>query len=144
MIPDCPCETPTLGQQLIDYAEKNPYGYTQEVRETTDEMGKRYNDELQSVILRHRNIKGKYYILCIMKKEIFAENVMRCLFVARRTPPTPEWNQIVYSYDNTDDALRLEWILPSPGEAEMVLNDPLGWDCFLVECIEKFRKGLLK
>ena len=134
----------TLGMQILENAAKNDGQFLQDVRETTDEMGKQFLKELGEVITNHRGVSGKYYINVILKKEIMFENVVKAIFIARRTRPRPEWNSTLYSFNNDTQDLILEWVLPSANEAEFMLKDPEGWDPSLIKNVFDFVKGELQ
>jgi hypothetical protein len=133
----------TLGQQVLENAAKYDGQFLQDVRETTDEMGKQWNRELGKIIEGNKHLVGKYYINIILKKEIMFENVLKAIFVIRRTRPTPVWNSTVYSFNNDTQDLLLEWVLPSADEAAFMLRDPEGWDPSLIKDIYDFVNGRL-
>lgn len=132
----------TLGKQLLDVRSKD--FHSQEVRETTDEMGKEYMDSLYKLIDQHEGLPGIYYIMELMSHDQFLEGVLKVKHIARRTPPRPEWGVSCYKINNTHGEITYEWGLPNQQDAWFVLQNKEHFDPKVVEDIEKHLKGELE
>ncbi len=60
--PDFYTQKKTLGQQVLDVQEKYAGKKTQTVRETTDEMGKKYMQHFEAHLNAHKHLDKPYYI----------------------------------------------------------------------------------
>lgn len=134
----------TFGQQVIDKFENGDLDEKQTARETTNEMGKSWNKELEDVITKHTFYKEPYYIQVILKHEPYFENAVKATFCVRRTRPTPNWNETLYKMDNKTGALTLEWTLPDELNATQVTLRPDLFDENLVTWCKYHFKGQLK
>ena len=137
------CKRDTLGQQVLDVHAKYADQKTQEIRETTNEMGKEYMQSLWSVIKAHEHVKGEYYIMEILKRDAVIPNAIHCKHVARKTRPKPEFGLGLYRVDNTIGECFYEWGLPHEAEADLMMANPLGWDKEVVQNIRDFQAGTL-
>lgn len=54
-----------------------------------------------------------FYMVVITKKEPLMPNVLRNYFFARRSCPTPDYDQAVYKYDARDETIEFLWVIPS-------------------------------
>lgn len=132
----------TLGKQLLDVRSKD--FHSQEVRETTNEMGNEYMESLWGLVDQHDHLPGIYYIMEIMQHDQFLEGVIRVKHIARRTPPKPEWGVACYKVNNTTGQFTYEWGLPVQQDAWMVMQNKDLFDSKMVEDIEKHLKGELE
>lgn len=135
-------EEKTLGQQVLDTQEKYAGQVTQNIRDTTNEMGKEYMKSLWSIIESHAHLTTKYYISEFMKRDTIIPDAIHCKHVARLTMPLPEWGLACYRIDNQVGECFYEWGLPSEAEGEMILMNPLGWDKKTADDVIRFAKYL--
>ena len=132
----------TLGTQIKLFFEKGDV-HQQEARETSNEMSKQYMQELESAINNHRFVKGKFYIAAVTKKEHLFDNVMKTVFIVRKTDPWPEYGMTLYSFNNDTNELKLEWIIPSKEEVAYMLDHlGYGWDKKLIDDIANYKRFL--
>jgi hypothetical protein len=71
---------------------------------------------------------GNFYIVVLTKKERLMQNVIRNYFLGRKTCPTPEYDQVVYTYDRPSDSLDFLWVVPSKDTCELFKNNMLRID----------------
>lgn len=132
----------TLGKTLLDVRSKD--SHSQEVRETTNEMGTGYMDSLWKIVDQHESLPGIYFVMEVMEHDPFLEGVIKVKHIARRTPPKPEWGVACYKVNNTTGEFTYEWGLPKQQDAWFVLQNKEHFDKKLVEDIEKHLKGELE
>lgn len=143
-------EMPTVGeavQSILASDQKSP-----EVGEIISEYGDSYVSQIQECI--DRNYKGyesPFFIVVLHKKEFWATNVVRNWFMARQTEPTmesmwtnfPNFMHTVYQVDKEKSQVKLLWTLPSPQEAQVILNNPSLYDVQLCNwCLQAAKKFL--
>lgn len=63
-----------------------------------------------------------YFIVVITKKEPLMPNVLRNYFLARKSCPTPDYDQAVYLYNKILEELTFLWVIPSK-DACLYLKD---------------------
>ena len=120
---------PTLGQQLFDYHIKNAGQSTQTIRDTTNEMGKKYMDELIKCAKDNLEKHNKdFYILEVMEHDPFLEGVIKVHFQARWTRPNPEWGMGLYKIHADSGNMTYEWGLPRKHEVDIMIQNPEGWE----------------
>jgi len=67
---------------------------------------------------------GDFYVVVLSKKERLMQNVMRGLFFARRSCPTPDYDQAVYKYTKDGAKLELMWVIPACDVVNLMKNNP--------------------
>lgn len=134
----------TLGQQVINTYHKYAGQSLQNVRDTTNEMGKVYMDSLWKVVSEHEHVQEPYFIVEILQSDTFLEGVIKLKHIARYTRPRPEWGLALYKADNKNGALTYEWGLPRAEEALIIMSNPPGWDKKMVQDIADFVNGKLE
>lgn len=134
----------TLGSQVQEKVTKEFDDKGVECREVTLEWGKQFNKLLDDIIDEHRSFANHYYIVLYAKKEIWSEQIVRTKYIVRKTRPTPEWRQMVYSYNNKTNELKYHWALPqSEVIGRAILSNPTGFDKQLVKWIDQYLEGTL-
>jgi hypothetical protein len=134
----------TLGQQLYDNQIKYAGQITQTVRETTDEMGKKYMEELIKCASDNLNKHNKdFYILEIIEHDAILEGVIKVHFQARWTRPNPEWGLSLYKVSAESGDLRYLWGLPRKHEVFIMLQNPEGWETKTMQDISDHMQGKL-
>jgi hypothetical protein len=134
----------TLGQQLFDNQIKNAGQKTQTIRETTDEMGKKYMEELLSCAQNNLKKYNKdFYILEIIEHDAILEGVIKVHFQPRWTRPNPEWGLSLYKVEAASGDLRYLWGLPRQHEAFIMVQNPEGWESKTMQDIYDFMHGIL-
>ena len=89
-------------------------------------------------------INMNFYIVVLTKKEKLMKNVIRNYFYARISCPTPNYDQVVYSYIKKDDDIKLLWVIPSRDackhlKANATRTVPSQWE--LLTNVLKFADG---
>ena len=73
-----------------------------------------YDENIQKCINDNRNkYIGDFYIVVLTKKERLMKNVLRSYFFARKTCPTPDYDQAVYRYHHAGGSVEFMWVLPA-------------------------------
>lgn len=134
----------TLGQEVYEMQTKYAGQHTQNVRDTTNEMGKEYMASLRKVLEDHAHYTEPYYIMEIMKPDSHLEQVIRLYHIARKTRPKAEWGIALYKRDNAADTLTYEYGLPHPTEALHMMQNPSGWDKKAIQDIVDMVEGRLE
>ncbi len=77
------------------------------------EMHKDYEREIFNCIDEHLNkIDGSFFVVVLRKQERLMQNVHRNFFFARKSCPTPTYDQVVYKYHRDLDAVEFLWVVP--------------------------------
>lgn len=117
----------TVGALSVEALLKTPE--TLDPREQGNEMTKPYMGELFKTLEDgKKNIAGNFFITVLTKRERLLTNVIRNYFFYRHSCPTPDYDQAVYYYDNTDDELELLWVIPSQQMAHELKEHALTLD----------------
>ena len=99
----------TLGAKALELqAKPNEKIHAQELQE---EINRTYMEELQKCV-EQCDWTEPYYVVVLLKKEQLLHNVIRRYFVARKTLPTPQWDQTVWRYYPSSGNLEFVWTLP--------------------------------
>jgi len=115
-----------------------------QVGEIISEEHKVYEQMFDNIIGKHRDFAPIYFISIITKKDSFQPNVIRRRWVVRKSCPNPDWDQEIYSFNNSLSELRLEWTLPSFQDSLNIMKNKDIYDEQLVGYIQAFRNGKLK
>lgn len=115
-----------------------------EVGEIINEHSKVFAKMMDGIISKHKNYAPVYFISVWTQKDPFSINVIKRKYIVRKTCPFPDWNSEVYSYDNRDCQVRLEWVLPSEQDSLNILKNKEIYDKQLVGYIQDFNRGKLK
>lgn len=137
----------TLGTQIVK-AEESYDGYTQEVGETMDELGKTICKGLEEAInnARSKGISGRIYIMIVespMPPGVNTKPILQLTFFTRATRPDPEWNTCLYSHDDDAPYPKLEWSLPQFQHVQRMLCDPKAYTPEQLNWIKLMCQGLL-
>lgn len=102
----------TVGKISSDLAAKIPD--TRSPIDLEREMQKEYIKELLNCCNEgKKKFPGDFYLVVITKKEPLMPNVLRNYFFARRSCPTPDYDQAVYSYNAQQEEISFLWVIPS-------------------------------
>lgn len=83
---------------VVDQTHESLTEYEQNVLETAEKGLKQYNSD--------------FFIVVLTKKEALFNNIYRNFFLHRKSCPTPEYDQTVYQYIYSADALKYLWTVP--------------------------------
>jgi hypothetical protein len=137
----------TVGTQIIENITKASETRDKgpEVREVTKEWGKKFLNDLEKILRDPKYTKwSKIYIKVLAKKPIQTENMVNVVYGVTNIPPSPDWKNMLYSYDREKNQIKIEWILPqAPAIAKVMLAHQDGFDSFLIQCIKDFLNGKL-
>jgi hypothetical protein len=135
----------TVGQEALELFQKGP----QEVSPVAlqREMTRDYYQNLIDCTLNNRQkFKGKFFIIVITKNERLLPNVFRNYFFARRTCPTPDYDQSVFRYNNLLEEVEYLWTIPSQDACYHLLdniNEVHRDEHELLSFVIDFKKGKL-
>ena len=88
------------------------------------EMQSEYMKHLMDCIDAHYEIfPGDFFIQVITKNEKLLPNVFRNYFAARRTCPTPDYDQSVYKYNRFKGTVEYIWTVPSKDSCYHLLQN---------------------
>lgn len=133
----------TFGQSLQEHRQKalnSPEIY--EAGEVGAEMGKSYMKDLLSMIEKHKNLSGKFYIFIAYENNFLTPETQKIVMCSMREPPAPFPGTDVWSYDNERGDLVLHWTLPTP-ETWDSLKDFVTTDKSLLKYMSDFEDGKL-
>jgi len=129
---------------MFDVQTKYAGQKTQTIRETTDEMGKKYMDELIKCAKANLEKHNKdFYILEVIEHDAIIEGVIKVHFQARWTRPNPEWGVGLYKVHAESGNMTYEWGLPRKHEAYIMIENPQGWDSKTMQDIRDYVDGKL-
>jgi hypothetical protein len=135
----------TIGQQIIDVVKKSGKDKGPEAREVTLEWGKNFLKELENIARDPQYKKWDLiYIKVLAKKQVASENMVNVVYGVTNVMPSPDWKNMLYSYDRKKDEWKLHWVLPqAPEIARVMLAHEDGFDPILISSIKKFLNGEL-
>lgn len=108
----------TVGKIATDL-QKSASDNTHSAHEQMLEQLSEYDENLaQCVNTRKTTVKGDFYVVVLTKKERLLDNVLRNYFFARNSCPTPDYDQAVYFYSSTEEAIKFMWVIPSKDTCE--------------------------
>lgn len=115
----------SVGQAALELQNKqdDKITPTEQMQEQLDTYESNISDCINFNIKRLGN-GVEFFVIVITKKEPLMQNVIRNYFFGRETCPTPDYDQIVYKYTNTDD-LELIWVIPSKDTCFLFKRDAL-------------------
>jgi hypothetical protein len=136
----------TIGRMLLETQKKHEQEQI-EVGEFIDTLGsKEIMKEIWKQIDARRTLpewKAKFYLLVLFKKNYQLQRVVEIYVQSRHTKPKAQPGLSLFSYDPPNDRLALEWTLPDTRAFNTFLSHKDDFDPFLIECIEKYKKGIL-
>lgn len=111
----------TVGKISLELSKKE--APTRDPIEIEREMHTDYDAHLwQCVDVAKKSLPGSFFVVVITKNEKLMPNVFRNYFFARKTCPSPDYDQAVYRYDHQHDCINFIWVIPSQ-EASHHLKD---------------------
>jgi len=135
----------TVGAHSLDLQRKGPVKHSAD--EQMREQLKKYESEMYKCIKTNKNnYFTDFYIVVLVKKERLMQNVYRHYFFARKTCPTPDFDQTVYKYNKTEENLSFMWVIPDPAAVNYMSNNPLHVESdkrSLLKCVMEFTDGTL-
>lgn len=112
----------TVGELAVEIFRKGTYESSPVDLER--EMQRDYYQNLIDCVLNNRKIyQGRFYIVVITKAEPVLLNTMRNYFLARRTCPTPDYDQSVFRYNYITEEVEYMWTIPSKDACFHLMNN---------------------
>lgn len=140
-----------VGQAVVDILSRE--NAPQTVEETLDAFGPDYAKNLDDTIEANKTkYKSPFYVLSLLKKEMWAVNVVRNFFIARQTAPYaldliqnyPHHTKTLYQVNSDRGHLKLCWSIPGHSECLAILKSPQSFDEELVKWILEAYSGKLE
>ena len=102
-----------IGAQLAEKETKIDHSRVT-IRELSNEMNKDYMSTLIDTALEgKKKYTGTFYVVVLTKRERLIAMSLRNYFIARKSCPTPNYEQAVYRFNAKDEALDFIWMVPS-------------------------------
>jgi hypothetical protein len=102
----------TVGKISSDLLNKTPY--SNDPIEIERAMHEDYVKNVTACVeTAKKNFFGVFFVIVLTKKERLMTNVLRHYFFARRSCPTPDYDQAVYHYKSELDDIEFLWVIPS-------------------------------
>ncbi len=111
----------TVGQVSTELKSKKSENYT--AMELQEGMQENYMKELWECIHTNQDLyENVFYIEVLTKHERVLNNVFRNYFFARKTCPTPFYDQTVWHYNKARDKLTYLWTVPSHQDCDYYIH----------------------
>jgi len=119
-----PTDRETVGKVASDLMQKKQESL--DPIELERAMQSEYMDNLIKCVEDHRKkYIGDFFIVVLTKAEKLMPNVFRNYFYARRTCPTPNFDQSVYMFKADEEEIEYLWTLPDREVAHHLLENAL-------------------
>ncbi len=99
-----------ISLDLLSKGDKNDHSVEEQMREQLNDYEK---NVYECALLGSTIYNSDFYIVVLTKKEKLMENVLRHYFFHRQTCPTPDYDQAVYRFNSSIQALEFLWVIPS-------------------------------
>jgi len=97
----------------VDQADEQLKNYEQKFLECLEDAKSKYGSN------------EDFYIVSIFQHDKLLTRVMKNPFVARRSCPTPHYDEAVYKYTASEDRIQFLWVLPDIKVANYLVNNYL-------------------
>jgi len=117
-------KNPTVGEEA--YKRLSNPDSKQGIIDTQREIDKKYFEGIEECIKKHKGLTGfekEFFIVVLAKKERVMENVLRRYYIARKSLPTPDYDQTVWRYKTTGD-LEFIWVVPDHNTCQEMFHHP--------------------
>ena len=135
----------TVGKIAVDLMSK-PQESLSPI-ELEREMQSEYMTHLMDCIDAHYSLfSGDFFVQVITKNEKLLPNVFRNYFAARRSCPTPDYDQSVYKYNREKGTVEYIWTIPSKDSCYHLLehaNEVVAEERQLLSFVAMFANGEL-
>lgn len=127
----------TVGQASLELQQKdekiNSIDLQREIHKGNENEDSWENQVRLAVKRGLQDFEKDFYVVVLFKKERTMINVVRQYFFPRESCPTPEFDQVVYSYDRKDEKLEMLWVVPDHQTSRALANsmgdiDPEYWE----------------
>lgn len=114
----------TVGKLSVDLLIKDEPQHT--VVDMQREMQKDYEKHFfEALESGKKQFEGDFYIVVMTKGERVLTNVIRNFFLARKSCPTPTYDNTVYRYIRAEDHIEFLWVIPSKKSCEYLKQNML-------------------
>ncbi len=114
----------TVGKVARDLMLKEPE--SRDPIEIQQAMEDEYLDNLIECVDKHnKEFETSFYVVVITKNEKLMENVFRNYFFARKTCPTPDYDQTVFFYNKNMEQVEYIWTIPSKDACHYLKDNAL-------------------
>lgn len=103
--------TDTVGKKAIELVEKSDNKHSV-VDQTQESLTEFEQNVLETAEKGLKQYNSDFFIVVLTKKEKLFDNIFRNFFLHRKSCPTPEYDQTVYHYIYSADALKYLWTVP--------------------------------
>lgn len=135
----------TVGKVALELMQKEPYTLDP-IEQMREQLGE-YEQNIIECVLSHRNeYEGDFYVVVATKKERLMENVLRNFFWARKTCPTPQYDEAVYRFDREAEEIQFLWVVPSKDTCIVMknhINEVISEERELLNFVLQFYDGTL-
>ena len=119
----------TVGKHALERKEKNredvPVLEMQEAVHKGAEGNKPFEEELWTCVERGKQLypNSPFYIVVMFRRERLMDNVVRQMFLPRRSCPSPQTDQSVWRYLPGIDELEFMWVVPDRETVHEILRN---------------------
>ncbi|MFW6174137.1 MAG: hypothetical protein ACOC5T_10385 [Elusimicrobiota bacterium] len=118
-------EKETVGAASLRLKNKAPED-TDAIELGREVLQKNYDKQINECINNAlKAYPGNFYIVVETKKERLLDNVLRFYFIARRSCPTPNYDQAVYFYDRRAGTTKFMWCIPDKYTCQILTGNRL-------------------
>lgn len=114
----------TVGAKSLELSLKKPETTSpiEQMRENNTDFEKNVQECIE---VNSKKYRGDFYAVVLTKKERLMQNVIRNLYLARQSCPTPDYDQVVYRYHSGTGTIEFMWVVPSKDTCELYLANRL-------------------
>lgn len=113
-----------VGKVAYDLMQKVPD--SRDPIEIERELHTDYEKNVWECVDRYKKeFDSDFFVIVITKKERLMPNVIRNMFTARLSCPTPDYDQAVYHYHKDKDTLDFLWVIPARDICIVLKNNAL-------------------
>ena len=115
----------TVGSMAVDLLKKQD-NYVITPNELSAEMLSEYDKNINECLDTHKKVfNSDFFLVVLTKNEKTLKNVLRHYYFGRLSCPTPNYDQIVYSYSKENDSLELLWVIPDRKTCQVMIAQKL-------------------
>ena len=116
------------------------------VMDLQKEMQKTFMDEIQKCVQNHSKWKDPFYIVVYLRRPADKPNMIKQVFVGRRTRPAPDFDMSLFKYTPSSGDLEYCWSVPDKARCALMLSCPTDvpmeeWQ--LLRMVQEFADGKL-
>lgn len=133
----------TVGKAAIETAATGEF--TKNPEDIRRDAQKDYLDNLYACVEEFKKTHtGDFFVVVLTKREKLLPNVIRNMFVARISCPTPNYEQSVWKYSHADDDVEYIWTIPDRDTSFHLLDSAVTTPAkALLQMVLDFQDGTL-